>query len=72
MNYDKLIPVLIKTIQEQQNQIELYKSENNNLKSQVQHLQEKTEHIESQREGIYELKTLVNSLITNQTSQVKK
>ena len=45
--YDKLIPVIIKAIQEQQAQIESYKSENNSLKSQLQSLQEKIDKIET-------------------------
>jgi hypothetical protein len=48
LNYDKLIPVLVKGMQEQQQQIE------------------------SQKKEIDELKTLVNSLIANQTAQVNK
>ena len=72
LNYDKLIPVLVKAIQEQQTQIESYKSENDNLKSQVQSLQGKAEQIETQQKEIDELKALVNSLITSQTTQMNK
>jgi hypothetical protein len=45
--YDKLIPVLIKAMQEQQQQIKAYRSENDNLKSQLQTLQEKVDRIEA-------------------------
>jgi len=55
LNYDKLIPVLVKAIQEQQTQIESSKQENQKLQSEI-----------------YELKTLVNSLIANQTAQLNK
>jgi hypothetical protein len=62
LNYDKLIPVLVKGIQEQQQQIssqqlliESAKQENQQLKSELN-----------------ELKTIVNSLIANQTAQVNK
>ena len=69
LNYDKLIPVLVKAIQEQQNQIESTNQENHQLKSQVQSLQEKVEQIETQQKEIDEIKTLVNNLIANQTTK---
>jgi hypothetical protein len=47
LNYDKLIPVLIKALQEQQYQIESFKSENSYLKSQLRSLQEKVDKIET-------------------------
>jgi hypothetical protein len=47
VDYNKIIPVLIKGIQEQQQQIESYKSENDNLKSQLQSLQEEVEQIKA-------------------------
>ncbi len=50
LNYDKLIPVMIKAIQDQQRQIESYKTENNDLKSQLQILQEEVEQIKSMLE----------------------
>ena len=62
LNYDKLIPVLVKGIQEQQQKIssqqlliESAKRENQQLKSELN-----------------ELKSLVNSLIANQTAQLNK
>jgi hypothetical protein len=45
--YDKLTAVLTEAIKEQQKQIESYKSENDNLKSQVLSLREKVEQIET-------------------------
>jgi hypothetical protein len=45
--YDKLSVVLVEAIKEQQYQIESYKSENDNLKSQLQKLQEKVDRIET-------------------------
>ena len=44
--YDKITAVLTEAIKEQQQQIESYKSENDNLKSQLQLLQEKVDKIE--------------------------
>jgi hypothetical protein len=46
INYNKIVPVLVNAIQEQQHQIESYKSENDNLKSQLQSLLEKVDKIE--------------------------
>jgi hypothetical protein len=65
LNYDKLIPVLVKAIQEQQNQIESYKSD-------INILQVKVEKIESQQKEIDKLETLVNSLVANQNGQGNK
>jgi hypothetical protein len=65
IQYDGIIPVLIEAIKEQQQQIESYKT-------QVKSLQEKVGQIESQQKEIDELKTLVNTLITNQTGQGNK
>jgi hypothetical protein len=47
INYNKIIPVLVNAIQEQQQQIESYKLENENLKSQLQTLQEEVEQIKT-------------------------
>ena len=55
LNYDKLVPVLVKAIQEQQQQIESTKQENQQLRSELD-----------------ELKTLVNTLVANQTGQGNK
>jgi Chaperone of endosialidase/Head domain of trimeric autotransporter adhesin len=51
INYSQLVPVLIKGMQEQQKQIESFKSENDNLKSQLRTLQEKVDQIETQMTG---------------------
>jgi hypothetical protein len=53
VDYNKIVPVLVKGIQEQQQQIN-----------------SQQEQIESQQQEIDELKSLVKSLIDNQTSQV--
>jgi hypothetical protein len=45
--YDKLTVILTKAVQEQQQQIESYKSENDNLKSQLQSLQEEVDQIKT-------------------------
>jgi hypothetical protein len=47
LSYGQITSVLTKAIQQQQQQIESYKSENDNLKSQLQSLQEKVEQIEA-------------------------
>jgi len=47
INYSEIVPVLIKGIQEQQQQIESTKQENTMLKSEVQSLKEKMEQIEA-------------------------
>jgi hypothetical protein len=47
LNQGELIPVIVGAIKEQQQQIESYKSENNNLKSQLQSLQKEIEQIKS-------------------------
>jgi hypothetical protein len=62
---EKLTPVLIEAIKEQQKQIESYKSV-------IVTLQEKVSQIDSRQKEIDELKTLVNKLIANQTAQVNK
>jgi flagellar biosynthesis chaperone FliJ len=51
LRYNDFIPILTKAIQEQQQQIESYKSENDNLKSQLQILQEEVEQIKSTLAG---------------------
>jgi uncharacterized coiled-coil protein SlyX len=65
LSYNEFVLPLINAVQEQQQQIESYKS-------QLQTLQEKVNNIESQQKEINELKTLVNSLIASQTAQVNK
>ena len=47
INYSQATALLVEAIKEQQHQIESYKSENDNLKSQVQILQEEVEQIKS-------------------------
>jgi hypothetical protein len=47
INYSQATALLVEAIKEQQNQIEFYKSENDNLKSQLQSLQEKVDRIEA-------------------------
>ena len=46
INYAEMTAVLVEAMKEQQLQIESFKSENNNLKSQLQSLQEKVNKIE--------------------------
>ena len=46
LSYGEFVMPLINAVQEQQQQIESYKSENDNLKSQLQSLQEKVDKIE--------------------------
>jgi hypothetical protein len=47
VSYEKLSVVLLEAIKEQQQEIESYKSENDNLKSRLQSLQEKVDRIEA-------------------------
>jgi hypothetical protein len=47
INYDEMIPVLIKGIQDQQRMIDSYKTENDLLKSKLQSLEERVEQIQS-------------------------
>jgi Head domain of trimeric autotransporter adhesin len=62
LRYDLISVYNLEIIKEQQKQIESYKSE-------IQSLQEKFEQIGSQQKAIDELRTLVNTLIANQTSK---
>ena len=62
VSYEKLSVILVEGMKEQQQQIESYKSENDNLKSQLQSLQLKVEQVNA----------LVNSLKGNQTAQIKE
>jgi Chaperone of endosialidase len=62
LNYDKLIPVLVKGIQEQQQQISSQQLQIESTKQENQQL----------RSEIDELKSLVNTLAANQTAQVNK
>ena len=57
LRYNDFIPILTKAIQEQQQQIESYKSENDNLKSKLQILQGEVEQIKSMLAGADDFKT---------------
>jgi predicted secreted Zn-dependent protease len=46
LDYGKVTPLLVEAIKEQQQQIDSYKSENDNLKIQLLSLQEKVDKIE--------------------------
>ena len=47
VDYSKMSVLLLQAFKEQQRKIESYKSENDNLKSQLRSLQEKADKIES-------------------------
>jgi hypothetical protein len=78
VSYEKLSVILLEGLKEQQtqiegqhDQIESYKSENDNLKARILTLQEKVEQINTRQKEIDELKILVNTLIANQVGQGK-
>jgi hypothetical protein len=65
MSYGQLTSVLVQAIQQQQVQIESYKSE-------VESLHGKVGQIESQQKQIDELKALINTLVANQAGPGNK
>ncbi len=65
IDYNKLVPVLVKAIQEQQKEIESVKSENEQLKAQNENLQSQLQKISALESQLNELKEVMGRTASN-------